>query len=424
MNRKTVKIVFGCMIAVMLISSGVYRYSKGSNDPADEMGVDNNLSSDSSNVSRKIAGTLLHQSVYREVKDRFNKGDNMSLALSRHDVTAQEIHYIAKATSEKIKLNRIQAGTPFTLFFEPSENSLQAIHMRTDQRHLLKLTKQPDESWQSALEEISTEISLHRSAGTVTESLWQAAIKAEIPPATILDMADLFGWQIDFATELRKGDSFQLVYEKERFPDGEIVPSAIKAASFTNQSQSYHVYSYMFPDGSSEYFDEQGASVRRTFLKSPLRYRYISSGFSYKRFHPILKKHRPHLGIDYAAPSGTPVSALGDGTVIFRGWKGGYGNFVQIKHGDAYVTSYGHLSRFGSGIKKGTRVKQGQIIGYVGSTGLSTGPHLDFRVQYRGKYMNPLRLKSPPAEPIPEIHRDAFLLEKDNWARSLEKGLS
>jgi murein DD-endopeptidase MepM/ murein hydrolase activator NlpD len=182
---------------------------------------------------------------------------------------------------------------------------------------------------------------------------------------------------------------------------------------YFNEGEQHIAIGFEEPDGTMEYYDCDGNSVRRVFLKSPLNYRRISSYFTHRRFHPILKIYRPHYGVDYAAPIGTPVVAIGDGRVTHAGWNGGMGNFVEIRHNNIYTSCYGHLSRYGKGVRSGVRVTQGQVIGYVGSTGLSTGPHLDFRVKKYGSYVNPLTIDYPRGEPVGEERREAFFARRD-----------
>ncbi len=249
----------------------------------------------------------------------------------------------------------------------------------------------------------------------IADSFWNAARRKEIPPEIILDMADLFGWQVDFASGLQQGDSFDLFYTNRLYRDLGMIPGKYRLLVLPVTALTFSVLPIHCRMERFEYYDKDGNSMKRAFLKSPLQYRYISSGFSRSRFHPVLKIYRPHLGIDYAASSGTPVSALGDGVIVYCGWRGGYGNYVQIKHGDSYETCYGHLKGFGKSIKKGIQVRQGQIIGYVGSTGISTGPHLDFRVKYRGNFVNPLHVRSEPAAPIPSDLKEAFTRHCNEW---------
>ncbi|MCX7641736.1 MAG: M23 family metallopeptidase [Elusimicrobiales bacterium] len=233
--------------------------------------------------------------------------------------------------------------------------------------------------------------------GKIKEILWNSMIEAKIPPDIILSYTDIFAWDIDFLTEVRDGDEFGIVYSVKRNQKGKLISKKIVAAYYfgTITGRKFGIY-YM-----GDYYNEAGETSRSFFLKAPLQYRRISSYFSHKRFHPVLKYVRPHLGIDYAAPFGTPISAVADGIVIYKGWKGGYGNYVEIKHQMGYVTSYGHLSRFAK-IYVGKRIKQGEIIGYVGMSGIATGPHLDFRIKHNGKYINYLRIKKSSQKKLPK----------------------
>jgi murein DD-endopeptidase MepM/ murein hydrolase activator NlpD len=215
-------------------------------------------------------------------------------------------------------------------------------------------------------------------------------------------LSDIFSWDIDFTTDLRKGDTFRFVVEElwlggrfKRF--GEVL-----AAEFVNDGTTYRAFRYEGPDGRGGYYDDEGKSLQRSFLKAPLSYRRISSGFTFNRMHPILKIRRPHLGIDYVAPRGTPVSALGDGTVQFAGYKGANGNLVILKHSKGFTTYYGHLGKIRTGIRRGVRVAQGDVIGYVGSTGYATGPHLDFRMKQANRFVNPLKVHIPRGGGIPK----------------------
>jgi murein DD-endopeptidase MepM/ murein hydrolase activator NlpD len=217
-----------------------------------------------------------------------------------------------------------------------------------------------------------------------------------------MKVADILAWQVDFLTEPRPGDEVRVVWERYRRNGEFLFDGRILAVEYRGKGNRCFAVYYDGNEKYAGYYDLQGQSVRKAFLKAPLSYRRISSYFSHSRFHPILRYWRPHLGIDYAAPTGTPVEAVGDGKVIFAGRNHDYGNQVQIRHNSTYVTYYGHLSRFARGIKKGVYVKQGQVIGYVGMTGLATGPHLDFRIKRNGKFVNFLKLKIPPAKSLPK----------------------
>ncbi|MBN2054901.1 M23 family metallopeptidase, partial [bacterium] len=349
-------------------------------------------------------------------------GDTLARVLDLNGISAAGAHSIAAAVGEHLALNSIRPGTTLTLTYMGQEERLERILMRTDQDHELVLRRE-DDAWHGELRDIHSEIDQQLAEGTISSSFWLAAEAAGVAPAMILDVADMFGWQIDFACDLRNGDAFKILHEIKHYSDGSQASGNILAAKFTNKGDEFLAFRFAREDSGDDFYDSAGNSLRRTFLKSPLRYRYISSGFSHSRFHPILKKYRPHLGVDYAAPSGTPVSALGDGIIVFKGTNGGYGKYLQVRHGDAYLTCYGHLSGYAKGIAKGARVKQGQVIGYVGATGLATGPHLDFRVKYRDSFINPLSLDSPPAEPLPEALMDDFITHRDRCLEAMGESI-
>lgn len=221
--------------------------------------------------------------------------------------------------------------------------------------------------------------------GFIEDNLYNSGIRAGLPPSIILDLTDIFSSHIDFTTDLRKGDTFSVLLGK---PDQKLPKWKILAAKITVQGETYEAFFFQPHGGKGAYYDAGGKSTTGAFLKAPLQYRRISSFFTRKRFHPILKIYRPHFGIDYAAPAGTPVSAIGSGKVVFAGRKGGFGNYIEIRHNNIYSSSYGHLSKFARGIRVGKDVERGEVIGYVGKTGLATGPHLDFRFYASGRPVN------------------------------------
>jgi murein DD-endopeptidase MepM/ murein hydrolase activator NlpD len=242
---------------------------------------------------------------------------------------------------------------------------------------------------------------------SVSGALWNDVINAGASPVLALRLSDIYAWTIDFFG-LQRGDSFRVVYD-ELSHNGEFIDiNEVYYCEFTHGGKTYT--SVMFQDGEKGhvYWNENGESLRKAFLKAPLQFKRISSKFTYRRLHPVHKVHRAHTGVDYAAPSGTPVMSIGDGVVISKGWGGGGGNTVKIRHNSVYTSAYLHLSRYAKGLKKGDRVKQGQVIGYVGSTGTSTGPHLDFRVWKNGTPIDPLKMESPSVEPVSSENMEAF----------------
>jgi murein DD-endopeptidase MepM/ murein hydrolase activator NlpD len=238
--------------------------------------------------------------------------------------------------------------------------------------------------------------------GTIRTSLFEAAQEIGEVPLLALKLVDIFGWEVDFVYDIRVGDTFKAIVEK-RYRDGEFAGyGRIPAAEFVNQGNTYQGFLFENRDGKPEYYDAKGRSLRRTLLKTPVDYARISSGFSYNRFHPIKKEWCPRPAIDYAAPVGTPVRTVGDGVVLETGRKNASGKYIKIRHNSVYQTYYLHLSRFAKGIRKGKKVRQGQVIGYVGNTGMSTGPHLDFRMKKNGRYVNPRRVIAPASPPVPK----------------------
>ncbi len=238
--------------------------------------------------------------------------------------------------------------------------------------------------------------------GEVDQSLYLAFLALGEKDPVLIQFADIFGWDIDFTTECQKGDSFFLVVEKNYLADTLACYGSVLWAEYDGKTVGKNI-AYRFKD---DYYNSAGQSLRREFLKSPLKVYRISSGYSGSRYHPILKIYRPHKGVDYAAPAGTPVHALGEGTVTFAGWKGGYGKYVRIKHPNGFQTGYGHLSKIA--VKSGQKVSQGQIIGYVGATGLATGPHLHFEMFKGNTFVNPLTVKTPPARPVQPEDMEEF----------------
>lgn len=242
---------------------------------------------------------------------------------------------------------------------------------------------------------------------TINSSLWNDMRDAGVSPLLILSLSDIYAWTIDFFG-LQKGDRFRVLYDEKMCEGDVLAVDTVRYAVFSHGGEDLPMIMYNQRDSGNIWWNEKGESMRKAFLKAPLQYSRISSGFSYARKHPVTRKVQPHTGVDYAAPTGTPVMTIGDGTVISVKYEGAGGNTVRIRHNSVYTTAYLHLSKYAKGLKAGQRVRQGEVIGYVGSTGRSTGPHLDFRVWKNGSPINPLKMESPPAEPINEAHRAAF----------------
>lgn len=304
-----------------------------------------------------------------------------------------------------VKVRRIRPGDCLKLYF--NNHKLKKISYQREPEISYIFTSTPY-GIRHKIKREKTYIKLDCISGIIKTSFYDSALEHGINPSLILELAEIFAWDIDFFMDVRPHDSYSILYEKIYAKGKFIRNGRILAAEFINNGKHLEAYYFEDPTGYKDYYNANGKSLCKTFLRSPLRYKRISSRFSYHRLHPILGVVRPHLGIDYAAPIGTPVEAVGDGRIVFIGWKGGFGKFIKIKHNHIYTSTYGHLSRFAKGLKRGSFVKQGQVIGYVGSTGLSTGPHLDFRFLAYGKYIDYLRFKQPQGKSIPQLYRRSF----------------
>ncbi len=257
------------------------------------------------------------------------------------------------------------------------------------------------------------------SSGTITSSLYNSLKENGNSTKLAVELSDIYAWQIDFFG-IQKGDNYKIVFDELYIGDKYIGTGNIKAAYFKHMNSDYYAFRYKH-DGEEEYFDEKGNSLRKAFLKAPLSYRRVSSKFSRSRLHPILKRRMPHLGVDYAAAKGTPVYAIGDGNIIKAKYEGAAGNYVKIKHNSTFTSGYMHLFKFGENIRSGKNVKQGQLIGYVGSTGRSTGPHLDFRIWKNGQAVDPLKLKPPSVKPITKSKLSEYLESVKEYRYKLDK---
>lgn len=333
-------------------------------------------------------------------------GKTITELLAPAGFSASRVIEIREATMKVYDLARIPAGQKIRLLRQGESYTAFQLDLDPERYLEVDLTQSPPSA---SIKSHPVTRQLVLVEGIIKDSLIAAVNQAGEQDLLALMMAEIFGWVIDFYVDLRQDDSFRLLVEK-KYINGQFSGyGPILAARFVNKNQVFEAYRYTFPDsGKADYFEAGGGSLRKEFLKSPLRYARITSRFSSSRLHPIRKIYRPHYGIDYAAPIGTPVQATADGVVTFAGWNGAAGRMVRIRHKNAYETMYLHLKSLAAGIKTGARVEGGQVIGYVGSSGESTGPHLDYRLLYHGKYVNPLSWKFQPAEPLPPRYQPDF----------------
>ena len=351
------------------------------------------------------------------IKGKIARNSTFGRLMRVHGFSPETVYQLMKASRPVYNLARLRAGNRFELE-RLADGRLNAFRYHVDSYKYLHVDR-TDDGFQAQLIPIEYEKRALPVAGTIESSLFGTLSDLQEKDQLALDMAEIFSWDIDFNTEIQRGDHFRLMVEKLYLEDRMVRYGNILAAEFHNAGKLYTGYRFEDPEGEVGYFDDRGRSLKRDFLRSPVKFSRISSRFSYRRLHPILRKRRPHLGVDYAAPTGTRVVAAGNGRVRFRGWKGGYGNLVEIRHGNGFTTYYAHLSRFARGLRRGSKVIQGQVIGYVGSTGLSTGPHLDYRVRRNGVFVNPLTLKMKPSKPLKPEYRSAFRQVKLKWQQQL-----
>lgn len=314
------------------------------------------------------------------------------VALQEAGLTAQEVTQIVGKLSTVVDTRKLYPQDTYTLSVADRRFILLVLVQGLKRYYVANV----EDALVAGVSEAEIKTRIKTAAGTVQNSLFNSMLKEGLQTALVLDFTDAFSWMIDFNTDTRNGDAYTALWEENYTPSGEIVSQDLLAASYTSNFANSTTYSFYFE---GEFYDQNGKISRKMFLKSPISFRNyrISSHFSYGRLHPILKIRRPHLGIDYAAPTGTPVQSVADGRVVFAGRKGGFGNFVEIKHANNFTTMYGHLSKYGKGIKAGVHVKQGQTVGYVGATGLATGPHLDFRIKEGSKFLDFLRMRNRSA---------------------------
>ncbi len=394
-------------IAAAAIFSGIWILTGGG-----ETGV----ASIASTHEEWLAGEMIREAAVkpRWQREMIRRGDAAVNVLQRMGFARSDVNTILRAAKPVYSLAKVRAGHHFV---KRNKDGGIELYYPVDDERVLYLT-QHDKTWQA---EMQSRVAFSRSMvfeGKIRDSLFVDAARAGMDDRTTMNLVDIFAWDIDFVRDLRRGDSFRVLTEDRYDVEGRLIGSVIRSAEFVNQGHVYRAIRYTLRNGRTSYYTPQGKSMRKTYLKAAVKFTRISSRFKLRRKHPILGYTRAHRGVDYAAPSGTPIHAVGDGRVVYAGWKGGYGRFVLIRHTNSnHSTAYGHMRRYARGIKKGVRVRQGQVIGYVGMSGLATGPHLHFEFRVRGRAVNPLHIKRNPAKPIPQAQMARF---KQEAARKLQ----
>lgn len=351
------------------------------------------------------------------VPGQVRSGQNLSDILNKQGISMTQIDEISKKSILTFDVRKMKVNNPFYFFMnkkQPSKVEYFIYEINPVDYVVYNLS----DSLRIYKDKKPIETLIKSASGVITSSLWNALEAQALDYNLALSLSDIYQWSIDFYG-LQKGDKFRVVFEENFVYGKSIGIGRIFAAQFVHANEDFYAFRFT-QNNEDSYFDDKGKSLKKAFLKAPLKFSRISSQFSNARFHPVLKIYRPHHGVDYAAPTGTPVMSISDGTVIAKGYQAaGGGNFLKIKHNSVYTTSYMHLSKFGEGISTGVRVRQGQVIGYVGATGLASGPHLDFRVFFNGSPVNPLTVKSPPTEPIAERYMKSYTTHLDSMMSKL-----
>lgn len=402
-------ILLGAFLIAGLGLAPLAPWSSSTDDPDESPTLPETESSEDSPTTDSFG---LPASQY-EIKDyQVGPHETFSDLLAGHGIAYRDILRIAEQTSSTFDTRSIRRGDSYRIYYnEWLQQAQYLIYERSPTRYVVLDLLNPEASHTG---EQSPSVSWETAGGTIDNSFYQTVVNDGGHPDLVLEMADVFAWQVDFF-RVQRGDSFQILYEERHLGDDRLSPGDIVAARFTHRGEDY--YAFRFDEGSrSNYFDLDGNSLRRELLQAPLEYSRITSGFTESRYHPILDEYRPHHGTDYAASTGTPVRAVGDGTVEQAGYYGNNGNYVKIRHNSTYTTGYLHLSRIEGGVSPGAEVEQGDVIGYVGSTGLATGPHLCYRLWKNEEPKDPYELELPPSHPVHPKHAQAY----DNLVRTLK----
>lgn len=338
-------------------------------------------------------------------------GQNLGEILTGFGVPMSKVDQLSRNSEEIFDVRKIRSGQKFFLFQSP-DTVRKACYLVYENNLVEYVIFGLSNSMGISRGEKKVQRMQKSASGIIASNLWNTMTDNDLNPMLAIELSKIYAWTIDFFG-IQKGDKFRLLYEEQFVDTVSTGVGPVHAVEFEHMGKNYYAFRFSQDEG-FDYFDDKGENLRKAFLKAPLEFSRISSRFSGSRLHPVLKIRRPHHGVDYAAPLGTPVVSIGDGTVIGKGYQGGSGNFVKIRHNAVYTTMYLHLSRFGKGVSTGSRVQQGEVIGYVGSTGLSTGPHLDFRVFMNGTPIDPLKIDAPPGDPVKTDYKQDFIHTRDS----------
>jgi len=355
------------------------------------------------------------------LETKIGRGDNFPSTLQKSGISAEDAAAISSAAQRAFNMRQVRAGHTIVVMRTP-DGALREVDYKIDADRMLQISA-ANHHFTADIKPIPSKTEIANVAGKIDDSLFNAMVQTGESPELAMQLAQIFGYDLDFYTDPRKGDTFRVVLEKKKYADGKTAGyGKILAAEYNNGGRKYQALLFHDETGRPGYYTADGKALQKSFLRSPLKFGApVTYHFSKARFHPILKRYRPHMGTDYGAPVGTPVQTIGSGRVVFAGRKGGEGNMVQIAHTNGYETMYLHLSRMY--VRPGEHVEIGKTIGLVGSTGLSTGPHLDFRITQRGQYQNFEKLGLPPSDPVSKKYWPEFALVREHWLPLLQNAL-
>jgi murein DD-endopeptidase MepM/ murein hydrolase activator NlpD len=355
----------------------------------------------------------------KPVQGKIGKNSSLYVELRRVGGTPQEIDGVVRASKKVYNLKRVRAGQKFDVYPSGSGNvdSLffyfsrdQFLGVRKDETHFV-----------ASIDTVPYTVTYHVTEATIQHSVFVALQEQDADTELAGHLAEIFGWTIDFFTDIRGGDSFAVLYENKSYPDGRNKMGDVLAARVVSNGREYHAFRFEAGKGRFGYYDEMGRSLEKSLSRTPVKYTRVTSNFSHRRFHPINKRYQPHYGVDFGAPYGTPVHATGDGTVVAATRRTANGRYVKIKHNNTFTTYYLHLQRFAKGIRQGKKVRQGQVIGYVGSTGWANGPHVCYRIKRNGSWVNPRRINLPSKEPVPRSALERYQIARDAYQLRLRE---
>jgi len=346
------------------------------------------------------------RSAARATAGKIGKNSSLYVELRRVGVTPQDIDGIVRASKKKYNLKRVRAGQKFDVYTS-SSGSVDSMFFYFDTEKFLGV-RHTTGQFVASIDTVPYTMTYHVTEGTIRQSVFLALQQQGAETDLAAQLAEIFGWTIDFFTDIREGDSFAVLYERKSYADGRTKLGNVLAARVVSREKEYFGFRYERGGARTGYFDELGHSMEKSLRRSPVKYTRVTSNFSQRRYHPINKRYQPHYGVDFGANYGTPVYSTGDGTVVAATRRSGNGNYVKIKHNATYTTYYLHLQRFAKGMRSGKKVKQGQVIGYVGSTGYANGPHVCYRIKRNGSWVNPRRVKLPSKEPVPKSSMASF----------------